>query len=130
MPLPPEPNEPDAPSMTKGASGLILSISFSTGMVGGGVGKVFAGVLPSGVCIAIPELEGRKGVGYFNSGSADPAPIGVTICGVTMTISSVLFLVRCMDWKNLPRIGMSPRKGIFWKVSVSSLSSRPPMTKL
>ena len=115
MPLPPEPNEPDAPSMTKGASGLILSISFSTGMVGGGVGKVFAGVLPSGVCIAIPELEGRKAVGYFNSGSADPAPIGVTICGVTMTISSVLLLVCCMDLKKLPRIGMSPRKGIFEK---------------
>ena len=75
MPVPPEPNVPDEPSITRGASGLMLSISFSTGMVGGGVGKVFAGVLPSGVCIAIPELEGRKGVGYFNSGSADPAPI-------------------------------------------------------
>ena len=115
MPVLPAPNPPDSPWMTKGASGFMLSISFSTGMVGGGVGRVLAGVLPSGVCIAMPVFEGRNGSGYFNSGSADPAPIGVTICGVTMTISSVLLLVRCMDLKKLPRIGMSPRKGIFEK---------------
>ena len=35
-----------------------------------------------------------------------------------------------LNWKNLPRIGMSPRKGILSKVSVSRLSSKPPMTKL
>ena len=34
---------------------------FSTGMVAGGVARVFAGVLPSGVFKAIPELVGRKG---------------------------------------------------------------------
>src|SRR6202041_2791723 len=107
MPVLPEPNEPDSPWITRGASGFMLSISFSTGMVAGGTGGVLAGVLASGVCIAMPVLGGRNGSGYFNSGSADPAPIGETICGVTMTIRSVLLLVRCMDLKKLPRIGMS-----------------------
>ncbi len=45
--------------------------------------------------------------------------MGATISGVTRTISSVLVLLFAMDWKSLPRIGMSPMNGIFSKVSVS-----------
>ena len=72
------------------------------------------------------ELAGRNGVGKCSEGGAVPAGIGATISGVTITINSVLFFVRVIDWKNLPRIGMSPRNGIFSKLSVSVLSSRPP----
>ena len=116
-----------APSITSGFSGFMLSTSFSTGMVVGGA-AVF-GVLASGLFIGMPVLGGRNLSGNFSSGGV-PAGMGATISGVTMTISSVLVLVLCIDWKNLPRIGMSPRNGIFWKVSVSLLSSSPPMTKL
>jgi len=54
---------------------------------------VLAGVLASGVFMAMPEFVGRKGCGYFNSGSAEPGSIGATISGVTITISSVSVLV-------------------------------------
>ena len=59
-----------------------------------------------------------------------PAGTGATISGVTITMSSVLFFVRCIDWKSLPKMGMSPRNGIFSNVSFSVLSRRPPIAKL
>ena len=47
-----------------------------------------------------------------------------------MTINSVLVLFFDFEWKNFPKIGTSPMKGILLKVSVSRLSSRPPIAKL
>jgi len=106
-----------------------LSISFSTGMVGGARAGVFPAVLESG--LSWDAGVGRQGTSPGASVSAKTLrpewshdlwrhnhdQLGVR-------------LVRCIDWKNFPRIGMSPRKGIFWKASCSVLSSRPPMTKL
>src|ERR1035437_1125464 len=103
----------------------MLSTSFSTGMVGGAGFGVLAAVLASGVFMGMPELGGRNLAGSFRSGRGAPAGMGATISGVTITISSVFALLFCIDWKNLPRIGISPRKGIFEKVSDSVLSSRP-----
>src|ERR1017187_9590903 len=100
------------------------------GMVGVGAAGVLAAVLASGVFMGMPELVGRSFVGNFNSGTGAPAGMGDTISGVTMTINSVFVLFFCIDWKNLPRIGMSPRNGIFSKVSVSVLSSNPARMKL
>ena len=48
----------------------------------------------------------------------------------SVTMSSVFDLVLLIDWKNLPSTGMSPRNGSFWNVSVSRLSSSPPIAKL
>src|ERR1700761_2963575 len=103
----PVPNCPLELSMTNGVSGFMLSISFSTGMVDFAAGGMLSGVLASGVCIAMPEFGGRNFSGNFNSGVAVSPGIGATISGVTITISSVLVLVRCIDWKNFPRIGIS-----------------------
>ena len=101
-------------SMFKGCSGCMLSISFSTGIVGADVLAAVAG--SSGVVIGIPELEGRNFSGYLITGSGAAAGMGFTSSGVTITISSVLLLVLEMDWKNLPRMGTSPMKGIFERV--------------
>ena len=83
-----------------------------------------------GVVIGMPEFDGRNLSGYFSAGRGSPAGMGSTISGVTITMSSVLFLVTEIDWKNLPRIGTSPMNGIFGKFLVSRLSSSPPMAKL
>ena len=108
------PNAPeDVPSMTSAFSGFMLSMSFSTGMVaGGGVGVVPAG-FASGVFMGMPELDGRKAAGYFGRGKGAPTGMGATISGVTITMSSVFVLFFEIDWKNLPRIGIFPRNGIF-----------------
>jgi hypothetical protein len=108
------PNAPeDVLSMTSGFSGFMLSMSFSTGMVEG----VLAGAEPagfaSGVFMGMPELDGRKPAGYFSRGNDVPVGMGATISGVTITMSSVFVLFFETDWKNLPRIGMLPRNGIF-----------------
>ena len=128
--VPPWPKPPEDPSITSGVSGFMLSINFSIGRVGGAGAGVLAAVLASGVFIGMPELGGMNLAGNFSDGNGSPAGMGATISGVTITMSSVLALVFCIDWKNLPKIGMSPRKGIFMKVSDSVLSSSPPMTKL
>ena len=91
----------------------MLSISCCTGMLGGAGAIVLPAVFASGVFIGIPVLGGRNFVGYFSSGKGAPAGMGATISGVTITISSVLVRVFCIDWKSLPRIGISPRNGIF-----------------
>ena len=95
---------PDAPpkvavpeSITNGVSGFMLSISRSTGMLGGAGAIVLAGVYASGVFIGIEELGGRNFVGKFSSGNGAPAWIGETISGVTITMSSVLVRVFCID---------------------------------
>src|ERR1019366_9353486 len=127
-PLPPPEDIPL--SITSGCSGFMLSISFSTGIVGGGGAGGLAPVTSApGVVMGIPEFEGRKLSGYLICGRAAPAGIGATISGVTITISSVFVLVLLMDWKNLPSTGTSPIKGIFEKVWVSRLSSNPPRSE-
>ena len=98
------PAAPMLPSTASGVSGFMLSISFSTGMVGGAGFGVLAAVLASGVFMGTPELGGKNFAGNFSSGRGAPAGMGATISGVTITISSVLALVFCIDWKNLPRI--------------------------
>ena len=98
--------------------------------MGGAGAGVLAAVLASGVFIGIFELGDRNFCGKFSVGKGTPAGMGATISGVTITISSVFALFLWIDWKNLPRTGMSPRKGILLKVSDSVLSSRPPMMKL
>src|ERR1035441_5741211 len=86
-----EPN-PAEPSINRGASGFILLISVSMGMVAGGGACVLAAVLASGVFMVMAELGGRNFTGYFNSGRGAPASIGATISGVTVTSSSVFVL--------------------------------------
>jgi len=63
--------------------------------------------------MATLEFGGKNGSGKFGFGNGDPAGIGFTSSGVTITISSLLALVLLMDWKNFPRIGTSPRNGSF-----------------
>ncbi len=90
--LPPlEPLMPPVLSVS-GVSGFMLSINCSTGMVAGAADSPGAAV--SGVCIGVLEFGGRKGCGYFGVAISVPAGTGLTSSGVTMTISSVLFLVR------------------------------------
>src|SRR5277367_4982978 len=101
--VPDMPNPPVAPSITSAFSGFMLSTSVSTGTLVGVGGGVFSDVLASGVFIGMLELGGRKATGYFSSGRAWPAGIGATISGVTITINSVSFLLRVIDWKSLPR---------------------------
>lgn len=96
-PLDEAPKPPVPPSITNGGSAFMLSINFSTGMVGGVGGGVLAAVLASGVFIGTPELGGRNFAGYFKSGAGVPAGMGATISGVTITSSSVFDLSFCID---------------------------------
>ena len=84
-------------SITSGGSGFSVSISCSTGMLAGAGAIVFAAVFASGVFIGMLLFGGRNFVGYFSCGNAEPAGIGTTISGVTITINSVLVRVFCMD---------------------------------
>ena len=70
----------------------MLSINFSTGIVGGAGAGVLAAVLASGVFIGMPELGGRNLAGNFSVGNGSPAGMGATISGVTITINSVFDL--------------------------------------
>ena len=93
-----EPEVADMPlSITSCCSGCMLWISFSTGIVAGGVAEGVAAV-PSapGVVIGIPELDGRNFYMYLISGRGAPAGIGFTISGVTITINSVFAFVLVM----------------------------------
>lgn len=99
--------------MTSGFSGCMLSMSFSTGMLAGGLAGVEPAGFVSGVFMGMPELDGRNSAGYLSRGKGAPTGMGATISGVTITMSSVFVLFFEIDWKNLPRIGMFPRNGIF-----------------
>ncbi len=91
----------------------MLSISCSTGIVSGA--NFWSAEPSSGVCMGVLEFGGKNPCGYFGKAISVPAATGETISGVTITMSSELFLVRDIVWKNFPRIGMSPRKGIFYE---------------
>jgi hypothetical protein len=67
------PKEDDSPWTTSCGSAFMLSINFSTGMVGGAGAGVLAAVLASGVFMGMPEFGGRNFVGNFSAGKGSPA---------------------------------------------------------
>ena len=67
------PKVPVSPWTSSGVSGFMLSINFSTGMVGGAGAGVLAAVLASGLFMGMPEFGGRNFVGNFNAGKGSPA---------------------------------------------------------
>ena len=74
------PPPPALVSTISGFSGCKLSISFSTGMdlLGGVTGTGPVTFCP-GVLISLPVFGSRNGIGYFSSGIAWPAGMGLTI---------------------------------------------------
>lgn len=69
----PPPKVPVSPWTMSGVSALMLSINFSTGMVGGAGAGELAAVLASGVFMGMPEFGGRNFVGNFSAGKGSPA---------------------------------------------------------
>src|ERR1700675_131680 len=69
-----------------------------------------------------------KGCGFLGPGGV--CVLGEMRCTVQRTINSELLFCALLLLKKLPRIGMSPRPGPLFQISVTRLSIRPAMTKL
>jgi hypothetical protein len=100
----------------------MLCINCSTGIVVGAADAdegATAGVPLAVDVVAVEATGGKNPSGYLISGSGAPTGIGFIISGVTITISSVFERVLLIDWKNLPKTGISPIKGILERFFVS-----------
>src|SRR5947207_4892965 len=68
----------------------------------------------------------RNGMGFLGScGGSGAALRGSTMCGVTMTINSVLLRLTDLDVNSLPRIGIFAIPGILFSCAWARLSRSP-----
>src|SRR5271166_2124324 len=72
----------------------------------------------------------RKSCGMAGPGFASPGLRGMVISGVTITTSSVLFLLMSLLLNRFPSTGKADNPGILATVSVTRLSINPAITKL